>query len=51
MQCGSFFINNLVGYIGMNTASLMIWLPMLLKTKEVMCGHAKTMMVMCRVTS
>jgi len=36
---------------GMNTDSLMIWLLMLLRVKEVMYGHAKTMMEMCRVIS
>ncbi|KAJ6402328.1 hypothetical protein OIU84_014423 [Salix udensis] len=36
---------------GMNTDSSMIWLLMLLRVKEVMYGHAKTMMEMCRVIS
>jgi hypothetical protein len=36
---------------GMNTDSLMIWLLMLLRVKEVMYGLAKTMMEMCRVIS
>jgi hypothetical protein len=36
---------------GMNTVSLMIWSLMLSRVKEVMYGHARTMMVMSRVIS
>ena len=44
-------ITRMVELEGMNTDSLMIWLLMLLRVKEVMYGHAKTMMEMCRVIS
>jgi len=35
----------------MNTVSLMIWWPTLLRVREAMFGHAKTMMVMSKVIS
>lgn len=44
-------INEIRFPIGMNTAWLMTWWLMQSRVKEDMSGHARTMMVMCRVTS
>lgn len=38
-------------FLGMSIVSLMIWLLMLSRVMEVMCGHARTMMGMYRVIS
>lgn len=46
-----YLINYLIELEGMNTVLSMIWLLMLSRVKEVMSGHARTMMVTCRVIS
>ena len=46
-----YLITYLIELEGMNTVLSMIWLLMLSRVKEVMFGHARTMMVMFRVIS
>ena len=46
-----YLITYLIELEGMNTVLSMIWLLMLSRVKEVMSGHARTMMVTCRVIS
>lgn len=45
------FIHVYFDVLGMSIDLLMIWLPMRLRVKVVMSGHARTTMVMCRVIS